>query len=186
MIAINQSAKHTVRCIRMAVAFAVAICLLLALGCSGSGGSSASRDTAPSTGSAQSNGASHGGSTGAAAAGNSTEEIDSRYVGEWIGYDIYTMEDVNDTYNLHDNGDWATLVVNADGSGSFEGKIRGAELRVADIHLEYGTTEYLVYDSYNELVGSLGYTKSGTTDWLILSIPDDEVGMVCYTFFING
>ena len=84
-----------------------------------------------------------------------------------------------------DNEDWATLVVNADGSASFEGSVAGAALSFPNMRLELATKGYLVYDDEGGLVGSLGYERSGTTDWLVLSVPEEEVGMVCYTFFIN-
>jgi len=176
------STRMSIHCMKIASALAAILCCILCVACSNSSGG-ASTASGQSNASEQSTGTT---ATAAAGMGSSSTEIDSDYVGEWTGYDVYTMEDVSETYVLHENGDWATLVVNADGSASLEASITGEYFSAPHLHLEYGTVEYLVYDEDGSLFGSLGYTRSGTTDWLVLSIPDDEVGMVCYTFFINN
>ena len=177
------------RCTRTIAAIAVVWCMALCAACSGGGSSADAKSTSSAAGStspvASERSASKAAASGESVGQPAAEEIDSRYVGEWTGYDVYTMQDVNDAYVLHDNGDWATLVVNADGSASFEGSVAGSSLSLENLRLERGSKQYRVYDEEGGLVGSLGYDRSGTTDWLILNVPDDEVGMVCYTFFIN-
>lgn len=165
------TAKANTWHMKTAFVLAVALCSILCLAC-GCSGATASKATASKSSSAHS-------------AAPSTAGIDSRYIGEWTGYDIYTMQNVNETYNLHDNGDWAALIVNADGTASFEGRVAGSDMSFTNLHLDPATKGYLLNDAEGGLVGSLEYAKSGTTNWLILSVPEEEVGMVCYTFFIN-
>jgi len=166
-----EAAKNNAWHAKVICVLAVVLCSILFLAC-GCSGTTTSKVSASKSSSTQNT-------------APSTAAVDSRYIGEWTGYDIYTMQDVNNTYNLHDNGDWATLIVNADGSASFEGRVAGSDMSFTNLHLDPATKGYLLNDAEGGLVGSLGYEKAGTTNWLVLSVPDEEVGMVCYTFFIN-
>ena len=185
----GRRARYCKICAKAAIALATALCMAVLAACGGNATSSSAQGSAPGSSAGQPAAgvqvASGAASRSDAPGTTVSEEIDSRYVGEWIGYDIYTMQDVRETYVLHDNGDWATLVVNADGSASLEGRISGTALSFSNLHLERAPKGYLAYDEAGGLFGDIGYNRSGTTDWLILSIPDEEVGMVCYTFFIN-
>ena len=177
----HKSTRMSVVSMKMAGALAAMLCCILCVACSNSG-------SGASTASEQSNATGQSGGTASAAAsqtGSGGVKVESKYVGEWTGYDIYTLETLYEPYVLYENGDWATLIVNNDGTASLEASITGQYFSAPHLHLQYGTVEYLVYDEDGSLFGSLGYERSGTTDWLVLSIPDDEVGMVCYTFFIN-
>ena len=113
-------------------------------------------------------------------------EVDSKYLGHWTGYDIYTQDTVDAPVLMTDLDMSATLDVDADGTVSVEmvtnGEHQAFKLRMVEGKSGNG---YTLYDDENGRVdGALNYgAKNGPVSWLVFSEYGSDGILYSFTFY---
>lgn len=104
--------------------------------------------------------------------------IDSKFVGTWTGYDMWTPDTIDSPEKLSDYNMSMTLTVNADGTGKIVDNFSGASKALSKLTFKSGVSGngYQVFDANGEGVGALEWgADNNGTKWVVLVIPTDPV-----------